>query len=714
MLEINDPDSKLGEYNLTLVSGLLTVTNAALIVTADNQNRLYGQTNPPFTVHYNGFVNGQGTNSLNGALTLSCRDLSNATVGTNTAAGSYAIKAAGLTATNYSIQFVPGTLAIAQAPLTITGASAQRVYGAANPTFTATITGFVNGQTAGVLGGALSVTSPAVVTSPTGSYAIIPGGLTSANYSLSVVNGTLTITPASLTGTAQNVERAYGQTNPVFSVSYSGFVNGQDSSLVTGALAFTCLDSNSVPVDTNTVAGVYPIHVLTPQTASNYTIGCVDGTLSVTQAVLTVSADPQSRLYGTTNPVLTVTYSGFANGEGTNLLSGQPDLGTAASLPSPVGSYDIVVGPGSLSATNYSFSLSNGTLTVGKALLTVTADNQNRLYGQTNPVFTVQYSGFVDNDTASVLGGAPALSTLADTNTPVGIYDIVATNGTLTATNYALSFVNGSLTIGPAPLSITANDATRQYGTTNPVFTVTMLGFVNGQDATALAGTLSVTTAADPTNDVGTYDIVPSGLSSTNYALSYTNGTLTVTQAPLTVTANSTVRQYGTANPVFGGTISGLLNGDPITANYNCAATQSSPAGSYAIVPSLNDPDGLAPNYAVATENGTLTITVAVTPTPAPVLYVVGNPPVFIDTNASVADGGGLNFSGASLSITILTNATVEDELAVEPQGNGVGQVDVQSANVNYGGTTFATISGGQDINPLVFVFNGSSWVIYL
>ena len=99
----------------------------------------------------------------------------------------------------------------------------------------------------------------------------------------------------------------------------------------------------------------------------------------------------------------------MANGEGTNVISGQPDLSTAADITSPVGAYAIVVGLGSLSASNYSFSLTNGTLTVGKALLTVTADNQERLYGQTNPVFTVQYSGFVDGDTQSVLSGAPSL-----------------------------------------------------------------------------------------------------------------------------------------------------------------------------------------------------------------------------------------------------------------------------------------------------------------
>jgi hypothetical protein len=706
VLQIDDPDGVLGEYDLTLISGTLTITNAALIVTVNNQSRLYGQTNSPFTVQYNGFANGQGTNILNGVLTISCWAASNTPAGTNTAAGSYSITAAGLSATNYTLQYVPGTLAIGKAPLNITGTNTQRLYGGVNPAFTAGYSGFVNGESLNVLGGTLSVTSPAIAGSSTGSYAIIPGGLTSGNYSLNFINGTLTVMPAALTGTGLNVARAYGQTNPAFSVSYQVFVNGQNNGIVSGQIEYSCLDSNNIAVDTNTPVGVYPIHVTTPQTATNYTVSYVNGTLSVTQAVLSVTADNQSRLYGTTNPVLTVSYSGFANGEGTNVISGQPGLSTSAGMASPVGGYDIVVGPGSLSATNYSFSLTNGTLTVGKALLTVTADNQNRLYGQTNPVLTAQFSGFVDGDTESVLSGAPALTTVAGASTPVGTYDIVATNGSLTATNYALSFINGALTIGPTPLSITANDATRQYGATNPVFTVTMQGFVNGEDATALAGTLSLTSSTNAGSPAGTYAIVVSGLSSTNYSVSWTNGTLTVTQARLTVTANSAVRQYGTANPVFGGTITGLLNGDPITANYNCDATQSSPAGSYAIVPSLNDPESKAANYAITAQNGSLTITVAVIATPAAVLYVVGNAPLLMDTNASVADGGGLNFNGASLSITIITNATPDDELAVESQGDAAGQIGVQATNVTYGGAPFATFAGGTDLKPLVFLFN--------
>ncbi|HXR07283.1 MAG TPA: MBG domain-containing protein, partial [Candidatus Acidoferrum sp.] len=233
-----------------------------------------------------------------------------------------------------------------------------------------------------------------------------------------------------------------------------------------------------------------------------------------------------------------------------------------------------------------------------------------------------------------------------------------------------------------------------------------MQGFVNGEEASALGGTLLISSAADAGSPVGRYDIVASGLTSTNYALSYSNGTLTILQVPLTVSANSYIRQYGTPNPVFDGTMSGLLNGDPITATYSSAATQSSPGGSYAIVPSLNDPEGKAANYAVTLQNGTLTITVAVTPTAATGLYVVGSPAVFMDTNASVADGGGLGFGGGTLTVTVITNASTNDVLGIASQGNGAGQVGVQSTNVNFSGVTIASFSGGNGANPLVFLLN--------
>jgi len=84
---------------------------------------------------------------------------------------------------------------------------------------------------------------------------------------------------------------------------------------------------------------------------------------------------------------------------------------------------------------------------------------------------------------------------------------------------------------------------------------------------------------------------------------------LVVVPAPLTVTVSNAVRVYGQTNPVFTGNIVGATNGDVITAGYTCAATASSPVGTYPIVPSLNS---LQTNYTVSLVNGILTVGQAV------------------------------------------------------------------------------------------------------
>jgi hypothetical protein len=87
------------------------------------------------------------------------------------------------------------------------------------------------------------------------------------------------------------------------------------------------------------------------------------------------------------------------------------------------------------------------------------------------------------------------------------------------------------------------------------------------------------------------------------------NGTLTVAPAPLSVVADDVTRGAGTPNPTLAGTISGLKNGDAITATQDSPATDGSDAGTYPIVPTLADASGALSNYAVSISNGTLTVT---------------------------------------------------------------------------------------------------------
>jgi hypothetical protein len=176
-------------YRLVLVDGTLTVDRAQLLVAAEGAARLYGAPNPAFGATITGFVLGQDASVLGGSLVFQTNAVPSSPV------GSYAITPAGLTSTNYAIVFVPGTLTVNPAPLTVTANDATRPEGQPNPPFTATITGFVLGEDAAVLGGLLALTTAATQASPPGTYAIIPSGLTSANYAISFIDGVLTVTP---------------------------------------------------------------------------------------------------------------------------------------------------------------------------------------------------------------------------------------------------------------------------------------------------------------------------------------------------------------------------------------------------------------------------------------------------------------------------------------------------------------------------------------
>jgi subtilisin-like proprotein convertase family protein len=596
------------DYTLTFTNGTLNIMAAPITVIADNLSRTYGATNPPLTGSVSGLQNGDLITAV-----------FQTTTDTNSPVGTYPITSAiqdpGGALGNYIVSYANGTLDVVPALLGVTADNQSRIYGATNPVLTATYGGFVNGEslTNSDVAGAPSLETATDTTSPVGMYDITNslGSLTSTNYTFTFTNGTLTVAAAAITVSADNQSRVYGATNPPLTGSVAGLQNGD---LITAVFQTTA--------DTNSPVGTYPITPILQDPGGllgNYLVSYVNGTLGVGPAMLGVMAANQSRIYGTTNPVLTATYSGFVNGESlTNSdVMGAPQLDTEADTNSPVGTYDITIGMGSLTSTNYAFNFTNGTLTVATAAITVTADNQSRTYGATNPPLTASYTGFINGDTAAVITGQPSLSVGANTSSPAGSYPITVHTGTLIATtNYAFIFVNGSLNVIPASLTVSADNQSRTYGATNPVLTATYGGFVNGESLTNsdVAGASSLETAADTTSPVGMYDITNSlgSLTSTNYTFTFTNGTLTVAAAAITVSADNQSRVYGATNPPLTGSVAGLQNGDLITAVFQTTADTNSPVGIYPITPTLQDSDGVLGNYIVSYVDGILNITQAV------------------------------------------------------------------------------------------------------
>jgi len=155
-----------------------------------------------------------------------------------------------------------------------------------------------------------------------------------------------------------------------------------------------------------------------------------------TDPAVIVTGTNYERAYGDENPAF-----GF-NAEG-GVLDGQPEILCEATSSSPVGTYPIVVKKGSVA--NYNDEYVNGTLTVTKAPLTVTAVNASREQYEDNPDFIITYSGWKNADDESVLTAKPKAKTDATKDSPVGEYSITVYGGE--AQNYELVYVDGTLTV---------------------------------------------------------------------------------------------------------------------------------------------------------------------------------------------------------------------------------------------------------------------------
>ena len=441
-------DLAAANYDISYVDGTLTVNRAALTVTANDDSRTYDGVaySGGNGVSYSGFVNGENASVLGGDLSFggSAQGAVNA--------GSYGLSADGLTSGNYDISYVDGTLTVNRAGLTVTANDDSRTYDgvAYSGGNGVSYSGFVNGESASVLGGDLSFGGSAQGAVNAGSYGLSADGLTSGNYDISYVDGTLTVNRAALTVTANDDSRTYD--GVAYSggngVSYSGFVAGEDASVLGGDLSFGGSAQGAVN------AGSYGLSA-DGLTSGNYDISYIDGTLTVNRAALTVTANDDSRTYDGVaySGGNGVSYSGFVAGEDAGVLGGDLSFGGSAQGAVNAGSYGLSAD--GLTSGNYDISYVDGTLTVNRAGLTVTANDDSRTYDGVaySGGNGVSYSGFVNGESASVLGGDLSFGGSAQGAVNAGSYGLSADG--LTSGNYDISYVDGTLTVNRAALTVT-------------------------------------------------------------------------------------------------------------------------------------------------------------------------------------------------------------------------------------------------------------------
>jgi len=230
------------------------------------------------------------------------------------------------------------------------------------------------------------------------------------------------------------------------------------------------------------------------------------------------------------------------------------------------------------------------------------------------------------------LTSSGAVATAGVAGSPYTIVPSAATGGSFAAGNYSITYANGSLSVSPAPLSITAKNTSLTYGQTLPATTTNFdaVGLKNSETvgsvsqtstatATSPAGTtagITVSNATGGTFDAGNYTITYLPYSAGNaYQAGVFGGALSITAAPLTITASNANKTYGDTKTFAGTefTSNGLQNGESIgsvTLTSSGAVATAGVAGSpYTIVPSAATGGSFAAgNYSISYTNGSLSV----------------------------------------------------------------------------------------------------------
>ena len=432
------------------------------------------------------------------------------------------------------------TATIDRRPVAITADPKTKIYGDADPVLTYQITAG-NLVVSDAFAGALTRAPGENV----GSWAISQGTVAlSANYDLTFTGADLTITRRAITATADPKTKVYGQGDP-----------GLSYQITSGALQFSDAFTGALTRAAGENVGTHAIQQGTLALTTNYDLTYVGADLSITPATLTVVADPQTKVYGQSDPALTYVPTGFqfSDNAGSVLTGSLARVAGESVAGSP---YAIAQGTLAPNA-NYTLAFTGSALSITPAALTVTANAQTKVYGQSDPTLTFAVTGLQFSETAGdALSGL--LHRAAGETVAGGPYAI--DQGTLVPnTNYTVAFTGNSLTITKAPLTVTATAATKMFGDAVPAFGGAVTGIQFTDNITAAWAT---TTPYTPTSNAGTYANVIGGTLSDpdgrlpNYDVTYVPATFTITRAtPVFSALSSPSVIFGTPTTTLTGSI---------------------------------------------------------------------------------------------------------------------------------------------------------------
>ena len=593
-----------GNYGTVSDSVALVVKKARLTVSVSDTIRLYGEENPLFEIRYEGFVRDDNATVLDELPQVR----TSATVESDP--GKYPVVLSGGSAANYELVYVEGAkLVVDKLSALIETDSIQVVYGS-EPV--ALVSNNPDGRIHGVAAdtAVAGVSDGLVVIRNAGKTRLSVYQDESAYYHASdtfVVE--LQVDKAMLTVSVSDTSRCYREDNPVFTFTYSGFVNGDD----TTAVNVEPVAATEAGIDAK--VGEYVVTASGAQ-SSNYDFTYEQGTLFVRPAVSVLEiATVDTLVYGQLSLPLPEVQKNNDEQEMTFktldaavavVKEGKIEI-TGAGITSLVAVQEL--------SENYLPGSDTIEIVVKKALLSVRAVDTERSYGEANPEGKLSYEGFVYGDDTTALSVKPVLCWEADSLSPVGVYAVWPEGAE--ADDYKFEYHAGELTVNPAQtvISITLPD-TAIYGDEPRA-----LDILSNNTESEIIYAISDPTIVEITDGrlnpkrAGSTMVIAMQTGSQNYTQGVSNFfTFVVKKAPLTISVADTSRSYGMENPAFTLSYEGFVNGDDETSllslpQVECAAVSISDVGEYDIVVG----GAAAGNYEISYRPGTLSVVPAAT-----------------------------------------------------------------------------------------------------
>jgi len=579
----------------------LTVNQAPASVTPNPASKVYGQTDPPLTGTLTGFLPADNVTATYSR-----------TQGETVAGSPYTISAT-LSPTgvlsNYNITYNTAHFTITPAAASVTPNPATKVYGTQDPTLTGTLSGFLPADN--VTATYSRTAGETVAGSPyTISATLSPSGVL-GNYNITYNTANFTITPAPASVTPNAATKVYGQQDPTLTGTLTGFLPADNV-----AATYSRTPGETVAGSPYTIsATLSPTGVL-----SNYNITYNTAHFTITPAAASVTPNPATKVYGTQDPTLTGTLSGFLPADNVTATYSRTPGETVAGSPYTISA---TLSPNGV-LSNYNITYNTANFTITPAPASVTPNAATKVYGQQDPTLTGTLTGFLASDHVTATYSRTPGETVAGSP-----YTISATlSPTIVLGNYNITYNTANFTITPAPASVTPNAATKVYGQPDPTLTGTLTGFLASDNVTATyTRTAGETVLGSPYTISAT--LAPAGVLG-NYNITYNTANFTITPAPASVTPNSATKVYGQPDPQLTGTLSGFLAADNVTATYSRAPGESVAGSPYTITATLS-PTGVLSNYAITYNTASFTITPApasVTPNPATKVYGQPDPPL--------------------------------------------------------------------------------------